>query len=391
MRIALVTDIFLPQLSGIADSVSLLAESFTGRGNTVRIYAPDLPGAEPDAAIRRQPAWAVPGSGSGLALVSPFGVFADLKRFAPDIIHIHTCSTLGLSAMIAAKRLSVPLVGTDHTFPADYLHYAGLDYLPFRFVARKSAALFYNRCSYVTAPSRSMLTELMNYGLSRPTAVISNQIPLSVFRPLRRSVELKARLGLGGSTLLLFGRIAVEKNLDFALEVFARTSREMDVDLAVIGAGPYQRAFESKVHALGLASRVRMLGVLRGAALVEAINACDIFLTASLSETQSMSMIQSMACGLPVVAARAGGLVEYVEDGRTGFLADAGDPQAFVSPILSLLRDRDIRSRMSAEALLAVTRFDTGSIAAQVEKIYSFLLCAEQERDAEGVSLSKYN
>ena len=142
MRIALVTDIFLPQLSGIADSVSLLAESFTGRGNTVRIYAPDLPGAEPDAAIRRQPAWAVPGSGSGLALVSPFGVFADLKRFAPDIIHIHTCSTLGLSAMIAAKRLSVPLVGTDHTFPADYLHYAGLDYLPFRFVARKAAALF---------------------------------------------------------------------------------------------------------------------------------------------------------------------------------------------------------------------------------------------------------
>ena len=102
-------------------------------------------------------------------------------------------------------------------------------------------------------------------------------------------------------------------------------------------------------------------------------------------------MIQSMACGLPVVAARAGGLVEYVEDGRTGFLADAGDPQAFVSPILSLLRDRDIRSRMSAEALLAVTRFDTGSIAVQVEKIYSFLLCAEQERDAEGVSLSKYN
>ncbi len=391
MRIALVSDIFLPQLSGIADSVALLAETLARHGNTVRIYAPDLPGAGPDPAILRLPAWAVPGSGNGLALVSPVGVLADARRFAPDIIHSHTFSTLGLAAMFTARRLAVPLVGTDHTFPADYLHYIGLDFRPFRFAARKSAALYYNRCAYVTAPSRSMLSELETYGLSRPAAVISNQIPLSVFRPLPNRAGLKAKYGLGISTILLFGRVAIEKNLDFALEVFAGTGREMDVDLAVIGDGPYRSAFESKVRALGLGSRVRMLGVLRGSALVEAINACDVFLTTSQSETQSMTMVQSMACGLPVVAARAGGLIEYVDNGRTGFLVNPEDPQAFISSILSLFHDPDMRSRLTAGALAGVNGFDPDSITAQFEHIYRLLLCDDGEEETTVNSLTRYN
>ncbi len=244
MRIALATDIYLPQVSGVADSVDLLARTLLGRGHAVRIYAPDLPDAEPDVTVFRRPAWAVPGSGGGLAVVSPFGVLADLRRFVPDVVHTHSSSTLGLAAMFAARRLGVPLVGTDHTFPADYLHYIGLDCPPFRFVARKSAALYYNRCAYVTTPSRSLLSELEDFGLARPAAVVSNHVPSRIFRPLPGRAELKARLGLRGPTVLLFGRIAVEKNLDVALEVFARVCGQIDVELAVVGDGPYRATLE---------------------------------------------------------------------------------------------------------------------------------------------------
>ncbi len=373
MRIALATDIYLPQVSGVADSVDLLARTLLGRGHAVRIYAPDLPGAAPDATVFRRPAWAVPGSGGGLALVSPFGMLRDLRCFVPDVVHTHSCSTLGLAAMVAARRLGVPLVGTDHTFPADYLHYVGLDYAAFGFAARKAAALYYNRCAYVTTPSRSLLAELEAYGLARPAAVVSNHIPSQIFKPLPRRAELRARLGLQRPTVLLFGRIAVEKNLDFALEVFARVCAQIDVELAVVGDGPYRATFELRVRARGLASRVRMFGVLRGAPLVEAINAGDIFLTTSRSETQSMTMLQAMACGLPVVAARAGGLVEYVADGKTGFLVDAKDARAFLPPILALFRDSDLRSRMSHEALASVAVFDPETITARFEEIYRSL------------------
>jgi 1,2-diacylglycerol 3-alpha-glucosyltransferase len=373
MRIALATDIYLPQVSGVADSVDLLARTLLGRGHAVRIYAPDLPGAAPDATVFRRPAWAVPGSGGGLALVSPFGMLRDLRCFVPDVVHTHSCSTLGLAAMVAARRLGVPLVGTDHTFPADYLHYVGLDYAAFGFAARKAAALYYHRCAYVTTPSRSLLAELEAYGLARPAAVVSNHIPSQIFKPLPRRAELRARLGLQRPTVLLFGRIAVEKNLDFALEVFARVCAQIDVELAVVGDGPYRATFESRVRARGLASRVRMCGVLRGAPLVEAINAGDIFLTTSRSETQSMTMLQAMACGLPVVAARAGGLVEYVADGKTGFLVDPKDARAFLPPILALFRDSDLRSRMSREALASVAVFDPETITARFEEIYRSL------------------
>ncbi len=374
MRIAIATDTYLPQLSGISDSISLLVQSLARRGHDVRIYAPDVSGAEPDSSVCRQPAWMVPGSGGGLALVYPHGIHRDIKQFAPDIIHVHTSSFLGLAAMCAAKRFGIPLVGTDHTFPAEYLHYAGLDYRPFRSLVRKAAALYYNRCDYVTAPSRSMLSELSAYGFSRPAEVISNQIPSSLFKPLSRKAQLKDRFGLGPLTILVFGRIAIEKNLDVALDVFNMARESIDADLAVIGDGPHRAAFERGIHSRKLTSCVHMMGVLRGPSLVEAINACDILLITSLSETQSMTTIQAMACGLPVVAVREGGISEYVVDGWNGFLADHNDLHAMTAHVLKLLREPDLRERMSGRALSSTTKFDEDNIAAKFEKIYHLLL-----------------
>jgi 1,2-diacylglycerol 3-alpha-glucosyltransferase len=390
MRIAVATDIYLPQLSGVADSIDLLARTLLARGHTVQIYAPDVPGATPDARVLRRPAWSVPGSGGGLMLVSPFGLPAGLRRFRPDIVHAHTFSTVGLAAAAAARRLRIPLVGTDHTFPADYLHYLRLDYRPFRNTVRRLSALYYNRCAFVTGPSRSILTELRAYGLSRPSGVISNPIPGDLFHPLDGRAELRARLGLRGRAILIFGRIAVEKNLGLALDVVARVAAETEAELVVIGDGPYRSAFEARAAALGLGDRTRMLGVLRGAPLVEAINACDAFLTTSLSETQSMAMLQAMACALPVVAVEAGGLGEYVHDGISGFLVDPADPRGLARRLLELLGDAERARAMGRAAAQTARRFDPGAITARFEKVYASVAAGrathlQDELDGEAV------
>ncbi len=371
MRIALATDIYLPQLSGVADSVDSLARTLIARGHAVRVYAPDLPGAAADPKVCRRPAWTVPGSGGGLAVVSPFGMLPDLRRFAPDLVHTHTFSTVGLAALAAARRLRVPIVGTDHTFPADYLHYLRLDFAPFRYAVRRLAALYYERCAHVTGPSRSVLTELEAYGLSRPSSVVSNPIPADVFRPCADKPALKARLGLRAPTVLLFGRIAVEKNLEVALEVFARAASGAEAVLAVVGDGPHREAFAARAAALGLGERVRMFGVLRGAELVDTLNACDVYLTTSLSDTQSMTMLQAMACGLPVVAARAGGLVEYVEDGRSGVLVDPKDTEGFARALGELLADPERRGRMGLAARADTGRYGPDNVARRFEAIYA--------------------
>src|SRR3989344_5150424 len=177
MKIAFCTDIYLPQLSGVADSIQLLSSQLKKRGHAVRIYAPRVGNNPNEPEVFRVPSYSIPGSKNELVLVLPMGALKDIKRFRPDIIHTHTFSTLGFLALYASRRLGVPLVGTDHTFPADYLHYIKLDYAFFRFVARKFAAWYYNRCYYVTAPSRNMINELNAYGLRVSAEEISNPIP----------------------------------------------------------------------------------------------------------------------------------------------------------------------------------------------------------------------
>src|SRR3954453_20855727 len=128
MRIAIATDIYLPQLSGIADSIEALCGELAKAGHQMRIYAPRVAGAPATESVQRLPAWAIPGSAGGLQLVVPIGMLADLRRFKPDVIPVHMFASIGWAAVYASRRLRVPLVGTDHPFPADYLHYLGLGF-----------------------------------------------------------------------------------------------------------------------------------------------------------------------------------------------------------------------------------------------------------------------
>ncbi|MDP3771763.1 MAG: glycosyltransferase [bacterium] len=369
MRIAICTDIYLPQLSGIADSLGILARELKMRGHSVRIYAPHLPGAIIDPEIMRLPSYQIPGAG-GLSLVMPLGVVRDMKNFKPDVIHTNTYSTAGLFALYAAWRLRVPLVGTDHTFPADYLHYVKLNFRPFPYLIKKFAAWYYNHCGFVTAPSKSMLNELAAYGMHRSVRAISNHIPSDVFRPLPAKEELKKKYGVGPRAILIFGRIAREKNLDYAVAIYVEVARRTDAELVFIGGGPYRAAIEKQVREQKLDSCVRFLGTLRDEPLVEAINACEVFLITSTSETQSMTTLQAMACCLPVVAIAAGGLPEYVHDGENGFVVSSEQKDLFVEKIITLLNNTELAQRLGAAGRVSVAPFAPEHIAGQFEGIY---------------------
>jgi len=373
IRIALCSDIYLPQLSGVADSIASLACELRALGHVVRIYAPHVKvaAADADADVRRLRSYSVPGTHDGLILVAPFGMHADLAQFRPDVIHTHTCSTVGLFALASARRLDVPLVGTDHTFPADYLHYLQLNWGPFRWATRKWSSWYYERCSYVTAPSRSMLEELQAYGFSRPCRVVSNPIDTELFRPLLDRDPLKKRLGLGKRCVLLFGRIAIEKKVDRALTIFAGVKETLDdAQLLVVGDGPQRKSLEARCAALKLQDSVRFTGTLRGELLVETLNAADVYLIASTSETQSMTTLQAMAIGLPVVGCAAGGLPEYIHGGETGYIVSADDIAGFVCSLVKLLENPDLATRMGAAGRIRALDYASQRTAAAVDSIY---------------------
>jgi len=386
MRVAIFTDIFLPQLSGVADSIEILAEELRRAGHETRIYAPRIAGAPEDPRVVRFASVLIPGSGGGLALVFPFGGLRDLKRFNPDLIHTQTFSTVGILAAYAAWRLKLPLVGTDHTFPAEYLRYVRLDFAPIRFLVDRAAAWYYSRCLFVTAPSAKMIEQLRSHGMTRPTEVISNPIRIDLFRPLERTADLKRKFGIGSEAILFFGRIAKEKNWDFALDVFAAVAARRDTELVVVGDGPYRREFEAKTRERPMGARCRFLGEMHGEQLVEAINACEVFLTTSMSETQSMSMLQASACGLPVVAVNSGGLPEYVRDGTTGYLVDPEDRDGLVDRVIDLLEDAQLRHRNGSNGREFAVQFSPAATTARHLAVYAAALAHGRPNGGREVS-----
>ncbi len=371
MRIAICTDQYLPMLSGLVDSVETLAIELRLQGHAVRIYAPGMPGSVPEENVVRFPAWAVPGSRGGAFISIPLGAMTDMRAFRPDIVHTHLFGGVGLFAWYAARCLHVPLIGTDHTFPADYLY--DLNFWPFPYLARKYAAWFYGRCDLVTTPSERMLEELRIYGMKKPARIISNPI-VRAFRPLTNKSELKKKRGIDGHAILIFGRIAKEKNLDFALKVFSQVATHSDVELIFIGDGPLRDTLEQRVRKETFSDRIRFLGILRGEALVEAINACDVVLITSTSESQSMTLLQAMACGLPTVVARAGGLPEYVWDDVSGYVVPPTETKIFADRLMTILEDPLLAKNLGDAGRRSVVPYTPGTIAKQFLEIYGALI-----------------
>ena len=193
--------------------------------------------------------------------------------------------------------------------------------------------------------------------------VISNPIDTDLFRPLEDKQVLKKKLGIEQNALLLFGRLAPEKNLEAVVEIFSAVVKESDAQLVVAGDGPAANDFKGQIERAGLTKQTRYLGTLRGEALTEAINACDVMHMTSLVEAQGMTVLQAAACGVPAVGARSGGVAECIQDEVSGFVVDIQDKKKFVERLLQLLQSEYQRRDFGAAAQTFAASYAPADIA----------------------------
>lgn len=375
MRIAICTDMYLPQLGGVMDSIEIRARTLRERGHTVHIYAPLIRGSVPDPDVTRLYSWAVPGTDGGMALVMPFGLTKHLRAFKPDIIDIESFAPVGLAAQWASWRLGIPAHGVSHGSPADYLGYFYLDFAPLRWLANKYMAWFFTMCDSVSAPSTYMVEQLSTYGTHADSIrLISNPIDTNAFYPRSNKTELKKKFGIGDVAVVVFGRIALEKHIDMAIAAFELIAKESSAQLVFIGSGPYQPTAERLVAEKHLSSRTLFLGAKRGQELGEAINACEVLLVTSRTEAQSMATLQALACGLPAVASGSGALPQYVRNGETGYTADPFSAKDFATKTIKLLNEPMEARRLGQRGHEDMQRFAPSPIAQQFESAYQTLM-----------------
>ena len=223
MRIAIFSDNFYPELSGISDSIISLATELAARGHFINFYVPrysarnyERIGLPPEELrlgenIRITRFFSIPystGTGQGRAVIPTFLRWLTLKRFRPDVIHTQLFFTAGLEALLASKMLGVPIVGTNHTAVKEFARYSPIHSRAIENLLIRYVNWYYGRCTFVTAPSKSVIDEMKQFGFSGEFQVISNPIDTKTFSPSPKKAELKNKLGFSKFTVIHAGRLA---------------------------------------------------------------------------------------------------------------------------------------------------------------------------------------
>jgi glycosyltransferase involved in cell wall biosynthesis len=264
-----------------------------------------------------------------------------LAQFAPQIVHAANPFSLGLNALLFARRQHLPLVASYHTHIAAYAsrYLAGVLERP----AWAYMRALHNRASLNLCTSRPVQEELAARDFRR-LALWEPGVDADLFHPTRCSQQWRARLTGGhpdATIILSVGRLAREKQLDTLAPALAGLP---GCHLSIVGAGP----FEPQLRAAFAGLPVTFAGPLYGEDLAAAYGSADIFALPSPTETLGLVALEAMAAGLPVVGARRGGIPFLVDDQRTGLLFDPDDPKGLLLALQALAEDTGMRRCLGA-------------------------------------------
>ena len=348
MRIALVTESFLPDVNGVAHSVVRTAEHLVRRGHDPVVIAPQPPpgvrGSIGDLPypVVRIPSLRMPGYPQiRLGLPTP-ALNAALRGHRTEIVHLASPFFLGAWGAAAAKALRLPAVAVYQTDVAAYAraYKVGMtEHAAWRWIRTVHNAAF-----RTLAPSTESMAALGAHGVQR-VHLWRRGVDDVRFHPRHRSAAIRRALAPNGEVLVGFvGRLAVEKQV----ELLAGASRLPGVRLVVVGDGPAAATLRRALPA------AVFLGARHGAQLARIYASLDVFAHTGPYETFGQAIQEAMASALPVVAPAAGGPLDLVREGRTGHLVPPHRAAGFTEAIAALAACAERRALFGAAGRAAI-------------------------------------
>jgi len=390
MRIAIFSDNFYPELSGISDSVISLARTLAARGHFIRFYAPYY--AEKNYAAANAPfreldlgpnievsrLFSIPfamGTEQGRAVIPLGAQGAELRAFDPDVIHTQMFFGVGLEATFASWRLKKPLVGTQHTAVKEFMRYSPIKAQWFTTLFLDYVNWYYEHCDLVTAPSQCVFDEMRSMGFTQErTQVMSNPVSINVFRPLPDAAALKKKFGFNDATIIHAGRLSIERHPEVLIKALPIIKKSVPgAMLAFAGKGTMENELRALARTQGVADSVKFLGFVDHPTLNEVYNAAEIFGITSTDDTQSLVMMQAMAAGIPVIGVNARGLPEYI-NARNGYVVEPNNERAVAEKAVYLLRHPAIAKKLGAGARAYAEQFSEEHIAERWEELYRMVI-----------------
>jgi glycosyltransferase involved in cell wall biosynthesis len=279
-------------------------------------------------------------------------VLARLEADSPDLVHVATPGPIGVTGLLAAKLLGIPVIGSYHTELGPYALSLTRDPVVAE-ITGLYVDWFYRQCDLVLAPTHGVMSALAARGVGRRILVWGRGVDTADFGPNRRDEAMRNSLLDGGDTLLLsVGRVSEEKRLDVLLEAFRLLRPSAPgARLIIVGDGPARTRLEE-----GTPEGVAFLGELRGDALARMYASADIFCFPSTTDTFGQVILEAGVSGLPTVAARIGGAAELVRHEETGMLVAPDDPAELAEALRRLVEEPLFRLDLGEGALAAARR-----------------------------------
>jgi len=358
VKIAFVSDTFVPEFNGIVTATVRHTAGLVARGHTVHVYCPryrDACAAPEGVQVSRNPSFSWPGNpDTRVSLVWPPALARNIAAFSPDVIHVQTPLALGLSGLRAARRLGIPSVQTYHSWIPGFMAYIrpgrvlGLSRGPIRphesWFSRTFVRTVYGWNDLVLAPSHTLVTELRDLGVRAPCRTQTNGIDLTEFTPKHTYEPTR--------TILLTGRLGYEKHAEEVIAAFALFApAHPGWRLRILGEGPAAPYLHALVAREGLGDLVSFRGFIDRADLLAEYAHADIFATASDIETQGLVVLEAMASGTPVVGVRALAVPEMAHDGVHGIIVEPHDTPAMARALATLADDDALRERLGRAAV----------------------------------------
>ena len=384
LRVVMVSNTYLPFIGGVAISVHRLKTGLERLGHEVLVVAPAYDEQHPETGVVRVPT--LLGRSRLIRVANPFhrATWRAVRRFGPDVIHLHHPFWLGRAGLHWARRLKIPAIFTYHTRFEHYAHHIPVPGALFRNVlAHWLVRRFANQCDEVIVPTPVARDYVRLIGVDRPVHVQPTGVEIARFqhKDAGRVAALRSRHNPDGRHILVtVSRLSQEKNLDFMMAAMCelKARRAPPFRLLVIGEGEERAHLTQVIGEQDLASEVSLVGAVPEEHIPDYLGLGDLFVFSSTSETQGMVVLEAMAAGLPVVAVNASGVDAFVQNHRTGVLTEE-DVGAWTDAVHALLVNRTERQAMAQAALEAAGQYSVERFSADVARIYQIALGARQK------------
>ena len=350
MKIAFFTETWHPNVDGVVVALTNLKQRLEEKGHKIVVFAAGETKSEKkrknDSTYIFPSIEFIPYPTYKLAIF-PYPDAEEIARKEKiELVHSHGMGPMGLAGLYVAKQLGKPLVGTLHTNIQEATHYIA-PIKPMQKIAKSVAwrylRWYYNQCDAVVVPSEYMKKECEANGIKNVVA-ISNGVDIKRFKPSRKSMWLNR------TVVMYAGRLVKEKNLDVVIKAANLVKKQIpNVLFVIVGTGPMEEKYKEEVKKHGVNDLFLFIHGVKNKDMPEYYRNADVFVFPSMFETQGLSGLEAMACGLPVAGADYLAIPDLVKDGYNGYLFKPHDVKGCANAILRCIKEKDKLGRNARE------------------------------------------